>query len=138
MSTNQFSTKWISLIECPASKIHCPIGVDRDNYIVIDAKFKINCIYKYDIDNDKWIKMDGFNVENIQSFSAALDVKKQILFVSSHSCVTQIELNNNNITNHTHNVEMYMASAKSIIINNSLFIIGGMDNNSIFKWDSQK
>eukprot|EP01084_Bolivina_argentea_P313317 542578_1 len=110
MSTDKPSTKWNSLNLCPASEfIDCPSGVDRDNYVVIDRSFgwtKINCIYKYNIDNDKWIKMDGFNVENIRTFSAALDINKQMLLLSRPGCVTQIQLNNNNISNHNHKYTM--------------------------------
>eukprot|EP01084_Bolivina_argentea_P051260 94293_1 len=96
MCANQESIKWILLNSCPCqtnSSMAIPTGIDRNNYLVVEYDFvKINCIYKYDIDNDKWIKINGFNnMENISSFSAALDVKKQILFLLSLDYVTQIQ-----------------------------------------------
>eukprot|EP01084_Bolivina_argentea_P284098 486769_1 len=146
MSTNQLSTTWISLKEFPVSisSIKIPTGIDRNNYIVINHDFrlnKINCIFKYNIDNDKWIKMDSFNnVENISPFSAALDTKREILFLSHTDSMTQIPLKTNNpITNHTHDKlvadEDNIHDSTTIIVNNSLFVVGGNYNNSILKWD---
>eukprot|EP01084_Bolivina_argentea_P281395 481459_1 len=141
MCTKQDSIKWILLNSFTRrGSLIVPTGMDRNNYIIIDYAYwqgKMNCIRKYDIDNDKWIKIDGFNnMENIPPyFSAALDVKKQILFLSRHGCVTQIQLNNNNISNHNYNNKRddYLQSS-SIAVNNSLFTIGAI-HHSIFKWD---
>eukprot|EP01084_Bolivina_argentea_P284097 486766_1 len=114
MSTNQLSTTWISLKEFPVSisSIKIPTGIDRNNYIVINHDFrlnKINCIFKYNIDNDKWIKMDSFdNVKNIEKFSVALDVKRQILFLSHFNSITQIALKNSNrIIHDIHDLEIH-------------------------------
>eukprot|EP01084_Bolivina_argentea_P009082 17009_1 len=144
MSTNLSSTKWISLFDYPTNNsLFTPSGMDKDNYIVFDRTFsKINSIYKYNIDNNKWIQMESFNsmtFGNTSSsrLSAALDVTKKLLYLFCPDILTQIQLNNNNITNHTHNIGMYTASTKSVIINNSLFIIGGNNNNSILKWNSE-
>eukprot|EP01084_Bolivina_argentea_P131598 232258_1 len=144
MCTREEIAKWITLSGPSIDCIIIPTGMDTNNYLVIDRDFwcsKINCIYKYDIDNDKWIKIHGFNnIDNIMSqFSAALDVKKQILFLSQNDCVTQIQLNDNNIRNDNHNnTTSNPKYSKSIIVNNSLFIIGGSNYNSILKWDSKK
>eukprot|EP01084_Bolivina_argentea_P307285 531097_1 len=86
MCTNQDSIKWIELSSCPAGHLSVPSGIDRNNYLVFDRDFwytEINCIFhKYDFDNDKWIKINVFNnIENMSPFSAALDVKKQILLL---------------------------------------------------------
>eukprot|EP01084_Bolivina_argentea_P119175 211333_1 len=94
MSTNLPvpSTKWDNLTDCPISSsnaINIPMGIDGNNYIVIDDH-KISCMYKYDVQTDKWIKMNGF--KNISYLSAALDVKKQILFLFCRDCLTQISL----------------------------------------------
>eukprot|EP01084_Bolivina_argentea_P093484 168135_1 len=106
MCTNQESIQWILLNSCPSDFQAFPTGMNANNYFIIDTndpRSKINCIYKYNIDNDKWIKINDFNtMENMSPFSAALDVKKQILFLSSKDCVTEIQLNNNNINTHTH------------------------------------
>eukprot|EP01084_Bolivina_argentea_P051259 94292_1 len=159
MSTNQFSTKWIEISHCPGSNYPTvPTGMDKNNYIVIDHDrlcTKINCIHKYDINDDKWIEIDGFNkydiyndkwieidgfnnMENLHGFSNALDVKKQTLFLLHRNCLTQMQLNNNNISYDTHNVEMNSPQdSKSIIVNNSLFIVGGSCNNVILEWNSK-
>eukprot|EP01084_Bolivina_argentea_P047357 87246_1 len=138
MSDNQSEYQLVS--KCPIShSIKIPTGIDSNNYIAIDHNWpsnKIDSIYKYNIDNDKWIKMDSFdNVKNIATFSAAtLDVKRRILFLSQSKSVTQIELKNNNpIINDIHNTRIITTAP--IIINNSLFIVGGFDSNSIWKWN---
>eukprot|EP01084_Bolivina_argentea_P080973 146650_1 len=101
MSTNQTSTIWVNLASCPATEaMEIPTGIDRNNYIVMDNElypsYKIKCIYKYNIDNDKWTKINGFNnIQNISAYvCASLDVKKQILFLWKPDQLTQIQLNN--------------------------------------------
>eukprot|EP01084_Bolivina_argentea_P074525 135188_1 len=105
MSTNEVSTKWSNLLACPITDyMIVPTGTDRNNYIVIDDAETTNCIYKYNINTNKWNKISG--------------------------------LNDSNINNYTHNTYISGASTtKSIILNDSLFIIGGHDNKSIFKWN---
>eukprot|EP01084_Bolivina_argentea_P052955 97212_1 len=143
MSSNQSLTRWAHLTSCPSiGSIHIPIGIDRNNYIAIDHNAgcnKINCIYKYNIENDKWIKMDCFNnVQNVSRFLAALDAKKQILFLVHHKSVTQMRLNTNHICNDNHNAEiMSISNSNSIIVNDSLFVLGGSNGNSILKWNSE-
>eukprot|EP01084_Bolivina_argentea_P119178 211337_1 len=96
MSTNLPvpSTKWDNLTDYPISysyAIDIPNGANGNNYIAIEHCSKeIKCIYKYDVQTDKWIKMNGF--KNISYLSAALDVKKQILFLFCRDCLTQISL----------------------------------------------
>eukprot|EP01084_Bolivina_argentea_P008956 16769_1 len=120
MCTNQYSIKWILLNSYPTntSSITIPTGIDRNNYIVMRNSWswnKTNCIYKYDIDNDKWTKIDGFSDVQITShFSAALDVNQQTLFLSQNECIMQMQLNNNNIRTDTHNINIG-GSSKSII-----------------------
>eukprot|EP01084_Bolivina_argentea_P055447 101656_1 len=146
MSDNNDDTKWSTLNSCPKiGYIHIPSGVDKNNYIAIDSNAgcsKINCIHKYDIDSDKWSKIDGLNNLNMARFSAALNVKDQILFLSRNNYLTQIQLKNNNINHYNHNIEIpklipYPSTSKSIIRKNALFIVGGCDNNLMLKWDSQ-
>eukprot|EP01084_Bolivina_argentea_P227771 384738_1 len=89
MSTNTTSTNWVHLTSFPSiSFIKIPTGTDRNNYIVVDVDVwnsKINCLYKYNIDNNKWIKINGFNnMKNISLFSSAFDANKQILFLSQN------------------------------------------------------
>eukprot|EP01084_Bolivina_argentea_P123189 218314_1 len=115
-----------------------PFGTDKNNYIVIDWQFsseKLNCIYKYNVNIDKWSKIDGLNnVPNISRCSVTLDVKKQILYLIHTDSVSEIQLNNSNISNHTHNTTINRPqTTKSIILNDSLFIIGG--NNQLLKWN---
>eukprot|EP01084_Bolivina_argentea_P215233 365404_1 len=143
MSANKPTTKFVHLTSCPnTGYITVPTGIDKNNYIVIDTDIyhrKINCVHKYDVDNDKWIKIDGLNnIENMSYFSATLDVNKQILFLSRMNYITQIELNSHSIKNDTHNAMIqFPYTPKSIIVDNSLFVIGGRGNNSILKWNSQ-
>eukprot|EP01084_Bolivina_argentea_P086278 155944_1 len=103
MCTKESVAKWISVPSCPCTDIIIPTGVDQNNYIVIDEKVLssgINCIYKYNIDTNKWNKISGLNnIRNVSYFSAALDVKKQILYLIHSDSVRQIQLNNNNINN---------------------------------------
>eukprot|EP01084_Bolivina_argentea_P086279 155945_1 len=106
MSATEASAKWINLC-APDINISgfmtIPTGRDRHNYIVVDRWFlsrRINSIYKYNIDSNKWNKIDGLNnIQNIAQCSAALDVKKQILFLFHGDSVSEIQLNNNNINN---------------------------------------
>eukprot|EP01084_Bolivina_argentea_P074521 135184_1 len=138
MSTNEVSTKWSNLLACPITDyMIVPTGTDRNNYIVIDDAETTNCIYKYNINTNKWNKISGLNnIHNISSFAATLDVKKQILYLIRSDSVSEIQLNDSNINNYTHNTYISGASTtKSIILNDSLFIIGGHDNKSIFKWN---
>eukprot|EP01084_Bolivina_argentea_P213183 362153_1 len=137
MSTVQQATKWKSLTfpEIEFNTI-IPSGTDANNYIIIDrACFfaAIIAIHKYNIDTDKWNKIDG--IQNMSHFSAALDVKNQILFLFRRNLLTEIQLNSGNIVNHTHNTTLSPLRKKCIILNDSLFIIGGSDNKSILKWD---
>eukprot|EP01084_Bolivina_argentea_P161842 281682_1 len=138
MSTTQPSAKWLSLMSCPADNLIIPNGIHGNNYIIMDSTNAINCMYKYDIDSDKWNKLNGFNnLENISIWSTALNTQKQTLFLFRLNYITEIQLNNNNINNSNHNL-LSDTESQSIIINNSLFIVGGgKNNNSITKWDSQ-
>eukprot|EP01084_Bolivina_argentea_P091302 164376_1 len=138
MSTKQPSTMFTDLTPHPSTTaIVIPSNIDRNNYVVIDRNFgwtKINCIYKYNIENDKWIKMDGVNnMENMSYFASVLDVKKQILFLFRANCLTQIHLNNNHINTDKYNIGNIFG-VKTIIIKDSLFIVGCA--NSILKWNS--
>eukprot|EP01084_Bolivina_argentea_P009148 17106_1 len=137
MSAHQ-PLKWTVLASYPSSTntITIPTGADRNNYIVIHHGLNFIHIYKYNIETDKWIKMDFNNTGNIKTFTSALHVKKDILYLLHRNSVTQIQLNNNHINNDNHNEEIhFVSSSKSIIINDSLFIIGGQLNNSILKWN---
>eukprot|EP01084_Bolivina_argentea_P008954 16765_1 len=142
MCTNQYSIKWILLNSYPTntSSITIPTGIDRNNYIVIDRDYTdINCIYKYDIDNDKWTKIDGFSDVQITShFSAALDVNKQMLFLVNQDSITQIQLNNSETKNYENDDALHIAfdatGGKTIAFNDSLLIIGGEYNASIWQW----
>eukprot|EP01084_Bolivina_argentea_P308931 534305_1 len=155
MSTTETSAKWISLTQPPGDRVNISSGMDGNNYIVID--YNVHCMdgmdgmdgiingWKYNIDNDKWIKMDSLSslwIENMSSslsFSTAVDVQKQILFLLCCDHITQIQLNSGNIVNDNHNMQIKYPSTTNyastiIIINNSLLIIGGEENNSILKW----
>eukprot|EP01084_Bolivina_argentea_P307288 531101_1 len=139
MSANQSLTSWAQLTSCPTNTTSVPIGIDRNNYIAIDGDAllnKINCIYKYNIENDKWIKMDSFSSENVSHFSTAtLDAKKQILFLAGRNSMTQMRLNTNQISNYNHKVEITRRyKSNSIMANDSLFVFYG---NSILKWNSE-
>eukprot|EP01084_Bolivina_argentea_P313313 542573_1 len=86
--------------------------------------------------------MSGLNnIQNISSLSAALDAQKQILYLVHKDSVNEIQLNNNNINNYTHNITINSVSSysstRSVILNGSLFIVGGYGNNSILKWNPQ-
>eukprot|EP01084_Bolivina_argentea_P009150 17110_1 len=123
MSTNlpAPSTKWHNLTDCATSSsndIDIPMGIDRNNYIVINHTSKLaNCIYKYDVQIDKWIFMNGFKNSYL---SAALDVTKQILFLFCRDCLTQISLTDNHISNYNHNIERtFSSSSQSVKVNDS-------------------
>eukprot|EP01084_Bolivina_argentea_P052326 96121_1 len=111
MSANEASAKWINLLTCPITDFmtisSIPTGTDKSNYIVIDRMFTskgINCIHKYNTNTNKWNKMPGLdNIQNISLFSATLDVNKQILYLIHRHSVSEIQLNNSNIHNYTHN-----------------------------------
>eukprot|EP01084_Bolivina_argentea_P277554 473885_1 len=79
------------------------------------------------------------NLPHMSDFSAALNVEKQTLFLCSHNDLTEIQLNNNHISNYNHNSNfLFPRSMELITHNNSLFIIGSSSNHSILKWDSEK
>eukprot|EP01084_Bolivina_argentea_P086281 155948_1 len=113
MSATEASAKWINLC-APDINISgfmtIPTGRDRHNYIVVDRWFlsrTINGICKYNINTNKWNKIDGLNnIQNISPFSATLDVKKQILYLIHRHSVSEIQLNNSNIHNYTHNTTL--------------------------------
>eukprot|EP01084_Bolivina_argentea_P218975 371481_1 len=101
MSAQQPSKKWSNLASCPSTNyMTSPTGRDRNTYIVIDNSNY--CIYKYNIENDKWIEID-FDKKPFNVDTAALDVKKEILYLFDNKSVTQIQLNNNHINNDNHN-----------------------------------
>ncbi len=89
---------WIHL-SAPPSSVTIPNGMDA-NFIATEYwSNTINCIYKYHTHTDKWNEVDGCNdIQNISSFSAALDTKKQMLFLSNKTRIAQIQLNNGNIS----------------------------------------
>eukprot|EP01084_Bolivina_argentea_P253699 426272_1 len=156
---NKSVTDWISLSRCPASftasSISVPSGVDTNNYLTIDYKQYLNTIavHKYDFPCDDWIEIETkrknyythaeYPLKTTSTFSAAMDTNKQILLLSQKNCVTQISLNQSEYTiqipvNYDYNPVNRITApecSKSIIINNSLFIVGGSNNSSILKWD---
>eukprot|EP01084_Bolivina_argentea_P091300 164373_1 len=139
MSTSE---SWIGLTTCPCiNRLIVPNGTDINNYIAMDVNWtEISYIYNYNTDTDKWNRIDGFNDINKNPwFSATLDVKKHLLYLSNGDSVTQIQLNNGNMNDYTTNIDTNYPSTNStsIILNDSLFIIGGSENNSILKWDSE-
>eukprot|EP01084_Bolivina_argentea_P018616 34635_1 len=93
MSTNETSAKWINLLACPITdSMTIPTGIDRNNYIVIDGKYSSllfgKCVYKYNIDTNKWNTISGLN--NLLLLSSALDVEKQILYLIHKHSVCEI------------------------------------------------
>eukprot|EP01084_Bolivina_argentea_P207078 353396_1 len=147
MSTTHSAVKWSYLVSCPSNEVRIPTGRDGNNYIVMDRI--INCVYKYNIENDIWIKIDFNNPEKMTTFSTAfstaldvkkqtafstaLDVKKQILFLFTKHSIIQMTLDYNYISNDNHKKDY---SAHSIVINDSLFSISH-GSNSILKWNSE-
>eukprot|EP01084_Bolivina_argentea_P214877 364748_1 len=115
MSTNLTTETWTDLATFPVNvtqtRGNVPTGIDGNNDICIDYTWnkndggKINCIYKYNTNTDKWNPIDGFN--DIQTtdllLSSAINVKEQILFLSSRYYVTQIQLNNGKVIRHHNN-----------------------------------
>ncbi len=102
MSVEKASATRTNLVAPPiGNNFTIPTRCDGNNYIVIDHNFDtINCIYKYNINTDKWININGVNnIINMKDFSAALNVNKQILFLFHYDSITQIQLNNSNINN---------------------------------------
>eukprot|EP01084_Bolivina_argentea_P022989 42783_1 len=143
MASKQLLSEWIGLMSCPGTKYTTiPTGIDKNNYFVIDYHLfstEFNCIFKYNIDNDRWSKIDGLNINTRDiSLCSTVYVKKQILYLIQKDSVSQIQLNNSNINSYTHDTTIHAASTtKSIMLNDSLFIIGGVGNNSILKWNSE-
>eukprot|EP01083_Nonionella_stella_P235483 828012_1 len=138
MSTNQTAEKWIHLtaFACDGYVI-LPTGTGKNNYIATGFNHsKINSISRYNTNTDKWTKINHCNdIESAIYENATFDVKKQILSLVCKCHITQIQLNNGNMCNNTHDIETN--GSTSIIVNNSLFIIGGVSNKSIFKWNSE-
>eukprot|EP01084_Bolivina_argentea_P107831 192767_1 len=142
MSTNEVSTEWVNLLPNPITGKYnymCnPTGINGNNYIIIECQtLKINAIYKYKIDTDQWSKIDGYEDIQINSFSSAFNVTKQTLFATSPTHIIQIQLNNGNIIKYNHNLKIKTPckSSKTIILNDSLLIIGGYTNDFIWKYD---
>eukprot|EP01084_Bolivina_argentea_P210507 358273_1 len=146
MSTNELSTEWINLCACPITDyMTIPTGIDANNYIVIDRKFaanRLNCIYKYNINTNKWSKLAGLNVlKDFTRFNAAMDVRKQVLYLFHSDYLTQIQTNSHYIDNITYDnainkpQSVAMNNTTSIIINNSAFVFScGSD---VLKWNPE-
>eukprot|EP01084_Bolivina_argentea_P220591 373825_1 len=101
MSTTIPAIEWITLTGCGITgTITIPTGIDANNCIVIGRTWKINHIYKYNIHNDNWLKLNINNLGNISMFTAALNVEKQTLFLCHSNNLTEIQLNNNHISNY--------------------------------------
>eukprot|EP01084_Bolivina_argentea_P242159 406334_1 len=146
------STKWIHLGNATYAHdpegpnyITVPMGMDKNNYIIIDCKNKyddedesteIISITKYNIDNNEWVTMSIDNLENISFWGTAfVDAKKQILFLFRDKYFTQIDLNTNHITPSTPYTISLSSNSESIMDNKSSFII---DNDSISQWNSEE
>eukprot|EP01084_Bolivina_argentea_P230892 389515_1 len=151
MSAVQLSPKWISLHSHPFTNNPCinpvsitvPTGIDKDNYIVISCGTfgnGKNSIQKYDFNTDKWSTIDDLNDFNdVSSWTcASLDAQKQTIFLLYGNQLTQIALNSNQLCNNNLNTTVHFTStSKCITVNNSLFVVGGTENNSILKWNSE-
>ncbi len=142
MSLNKNGIRWINLnlALCFDNYFTVPTGINANNYIVIDSSNGKWNICKYNIGNDKWNKnklVKDIKHQKTYDYTSILNTKTQILFVVSEHYITQIQLNNGNIITYTHNhtTNSISAISQSIIVNNSLFIVGGHDNNSILKWN---
>ncbi len=120
MASEQSSIKWNQFTSCPIETItnvstNVPSGIDKNNYIVIDSNFGEMSIYKYNIESDKWIKIDFKKPGRISTFSSFIDVTNQILYLFQRKSATQIQLNNNNIITNKHNIEIDYSQATGII-----------------------
>eukprot|EP01084_Bolivina_argentea_P275356 469579_1 len=138
MSTEHF-TKWFDLASCPVSENGriVPTGLNKDNFIVIEKD--ICCIHKYNINSNKWTTTDvSETIGDIICDHAALDTHQNVLYFLSESNLVQMELNTNKITKSllasqtTHDL-----TSECIILNNELFVIGGMSSDSISKWNGK-
>ncbi|MCP4990088.1 MAG: hypothetical protein GY928_29805, partial [Colwellia sp.] len=119
-------------------KYWIPSGINKDNYICItDSGQSQIAIHKYDVETNEWREM-YHQIDDYKYASTALDIKNQIIYTVVFNKVKQIDLNNNTLL--THNVENDHGikwHSKIIVLNNSLYVLGG-DENSILKWDSNK
>eukprot|EP01084_Bolivina_argentea_P295207 508174_1 len=145
MSANEVSAKWINLCACPvADYMTIATGTNKNNYIIIGRKFfssSIHCIYKYNINTNKWSKICGLNNCNTQKFNAAVDPKKQTLYLFHKDSLTQIQTNltyNNIVDNkvtYNNTITLKPLYSKSIVINSSIFIFS-LNNRAILEWNS--
>eukprot|EP01084_Bolivina_argentea_P208419 355350_1 len=147
------STKWISL-SFPYSFDEIgvvPIGIDKDNYILIHyerpsnydtcAQLKLRKIHKYNIDTNKWIKLKiSHNIIIACSRWIAMDSHTQIIYILDNDKLTKIPLNGNKtIINHFEMNMKLSQTSQLIVLNGSLFVIEGgkNDNNLILKWNNE-
>eukprot|EP01084_Bolivina_argentea_P218974 371478_1 len=132
---------WISLQPCPTTHfLSAPTGIDKNNYIIIDHHFsKINCIHKYDINTDNWLKINVSNqLEVSTGFTSTFNAKKQVIHIFSNNCLTYLQLTNNTIrTENVSNSSYIVSVSKIILLNNSLFLISGFNNSMILEYNIQ-
>eukprot|EP01084_Bolivina_argentea_P049006 90191_1 len=94
------------------------------------------CIQKYNtIDNKwtKWIKLNDFNVQISTSISFACNESKLYGYTNK----TLMEINTKQNTHKIYNCNNYTYYPATIIINNKLHVVGGIDNKHSI-WNEQQ
>ncbi len=140
--------QWNIVAACPMRKrgVLVPYGTNKDNYIVIQKnEDNYIVIQKYNIETNEWNTITTTCKLNLDHTNLpALDTKQNIIYFVHHNYIVhqilklvQIELNlNNTITNHFILCKNnYDSSSKCISIKKDLFVIGGVESDSISKWN---
>ncbi len=145
MMLTQNSAKWIDLLSlCTTGDIIIPTSINKDNFVVLqsdDYGDNFNAIHKYNIYTNKWTTTKC-NPIPIHSDIPTLNGKQNVLYYLIDNLtgtdLMQVELNNNKITKHIlSNENSHNSNSKCIIINNELFVIGGLNSHSISKWNAK-
>ena len=137
------SAKWVELTTFPFKYFAAPIRLNHNEFIVVPDKASdcpSDCLYKYNIKHDKWIKWIKYPKDLITSdyHTAARDEKNRIIYVYAGSTQTILIIHEDDHKCIIHKNTGYLGiNPHSIVANNEFHIIGGSENPNHFVWDSK-